>query len=86
MQGQYKNDMIGLEFDPPVPGEPKLKGEMILQNTFGMKLHHSKWWDLAALAILLAVFRVLFYMVLRYKERTSSFLHRFFCHNNPASL
>ncbi|XP_021281847.1 LOW QUALITY PROTEIN: ABC transporter G family member 15-like [Herrania umbratica] len=77
VEGQCKNDMIGLEFDPPVPGEPKLKGEMIHRNTFGIKLHHSKWWDLAALASLLAVLRILFYMVLRYKERASSILHRF---------
>ncbi|XVE95924.1 hypothetical protein REPUB_Repub02eG0177300 [Reevesia pubescens] len=77
VEGQYKNDMIGLEFDPRVPGEPKLKGEMILQSTFGIQLNHSKWWDLAALASLLAVFRIIFYMVLRYKERASSVFHRF---------
>ncbi|OMO71392.1 ABC transporter-like protein [Corchorus capsularis] len=77
VEGQYKNDMIGLEFDPPVAGDPKLKGEMILQYTFGIKLHHSKWWDLAALACLLAVFRILFYIVLRYKERAFTIFHRF---------
>ncbi|OMP10610.1 ABC transporter-like protein [Corchorus olitorius] len=77
VEGQYKNDMIGLEFDAPVAGEPKLKGEMILQYTFGIKLHHSKWWDLAALACLLAGFRILFYIVLRYKERASTIFHRF---------
>ncbi|XVE75589.1 hypothetical protein DITRI_Ditri12bG0105600 [Diplodiscus trichospermus] len=77
VEGQYKNDMIGLEFDPPVPGEPKLKGEMILHDTFGIQLHHSKWWDLAALISLLAVSRILLYIVLKYKERASSVLHRF---------
>ncbi|KAJ8622721.1 hypothetical protein MRB53_031250 [Persea americana] len=27
LQGLYKNDMIGVEFDPLIPGGPKLKGE-----------------------------------------------------------
>ncbi|KAM6592638.1 hypothetical protein CsatA_000341 [Cannabis sativa] len=49
LQGVYKNDMIGIEFDPLVAGNPKLKGEIILQTMFGMPLDHSKWWDLAAL-------------------------------------
>ncbi|KAG5517500.1 hypothetical protein RHGRI_038039 [Rhododendron griersonianum] len=26
LQGAYKNDLLGLEFDPMVPGDPKLKG------------------------------------------------------------
>ncbi|KAM7264013.1 hypothetical protein ACFE04_001696 [Oxalis oulophora] len=30
IQGQYKNEMIGLEFDPPIAGAPKLKGEEIM--------------------------------------------------------
>lgn len=29
-QGEYKNDMIGLEFDPLQPGDTKLKGDVII--------------------------------------------------------
>ncbi|PQP94881.1 ABC transporter G family member 15-like [Prunus yedoensis var. nudiflora] len=53
IQGQFKNDMIGLEFDPQVPGEPKLKGEDVLLHMYGINPKISKWWDLAALAALL---------------------------------
>ncbi|PQP94880.1 hypothetical protein Pyn_04449 [Prunus yedoensis var. nudiflora] len=73
IQGQFKNDMIGLEFDPQVPGEPKLKGEDVLLHMYGINPKISKWWDLAALAALLVCVRVIFYMVLKYKERASFF-------------
>lgn len=70
--------MIGLEFDPLVPGKPKLKGEEVLQKFFGMELNHSKWWDLVALLILLLFHRLLFYVVLKYKEKASLVLRRFY--------
>ncbi|KAF3441193.1 hypothetical protein FNV43_RR15105 [Rhamnella rubrinervis] len=71
--GQYKNDMIGLEFDPLAAGEPKLKGEYVLENMYGIRPDISKWWDLAALFCLLIFNRVIFYMVLKHKERASLF-------------
>lgn len=36
MQGAYKNDFIGLEFESLMPGEPKLSGEFIVTNVFGV--------------------------------------------------
>ncbi|XP_060967550.1 ABC transporter G family member 15 isoform X2 [Cannabis sativa] len=71
LQGVYKNDMIGIEFDPLVGGNPKLKGEMILQTMFGMPLDHSKWWDLAALVCLLISHRLILVLVLKYKDTIS---------------
>ncbi|EXC04080.1 ABC transporter G family member 15 [Morus notabilis] len=71
LQGVYKNDVIGLEFDPLVPGDPKLKGEMVLETMYGIPLDHSKWWDLAALICLLIFHRLLFFLVLKYKEKIS---------------
>ena len=69
MQGQLKNDMIGIEFDSPVQGEPRLKGEIILRDMFGVSPEISKWWNLAALACLLISLRLIFYVVLKCKER-----------------
>ncbi|XP_011045407.1 PREDICTED: ABC transporter G family member 15-like [Populus euphratica] len=69
LQGAYKNDMIGLEFDPLVPGGPKLKGEEVLTTMLGISLDHSKWWDLAAVVIILIAFRLLFFAILKFKER-----------------
>ncbi|XP_062117753.1 ABC transporter G family member 15-like [Humulus lupulus] len=71
LQGVYKNDMIGIEFDPLVAGDPKLKGEILLQTMFGMPLDHSKWWDLMALVCLLILHRLIFLLVLKYKDTIS---------------
>ncbi|KAL5154861.1 ABC transporter G family member 15 [Glycine soja] len=37
LKGQFKNDLIGLEFEPEVPGDTKIKGEEILNNMFGIR-------------------------------------------------
>lgn len=71
LEGEYKNDMIGLEFDPPQPGDPKLKGEVIINTVLGVSLDHSKWWDLAVVIIILIVYRLLFFTILKFKERAS---------------
>ncbi|XP_061955635.1 ABC transporter G family member 15-like [Populus nigra] len=72
IQGEYKNEMIGLEFDPLLPGNSKVKGETVLQTVFGIPLSHSKWWDLTALLFLLLTHRLVLYMVLKYKDRIAS--------------
>ncbi|KAK1291281.1 ABC transporter G family member 15 [Acorus calamus] len=71
LQGQYKNDLIGLEFDNLLPGSPKLSGEYIIKQIFGMNLNHSKWWDMAAIFIILISYRLLFFIILKFKERAS---------------
>ncbi|KAL9261680.1 ABC transporter G family member 15-like protein [Drosera capensis] len=71
LQGGYKNDLLGLEFDNIIPGQPKLSGAYIIQNIYGMSLDNSKWWDLAALFIIILSYRFLFFMVLKFKERAS---------------
>ncbi|KAK6119745.1 hypothetical protein DH2020_046515 [Rehmannia glutinosa] len=68
-KGAYKNDMIGIEFEGPQPGEPKLKGEVVLTSLIGISLNHSKWWDLAAVAAILISYRLLFFSILKFKER-----------------
>ncbi|KAL9261322.1 ABC transporter G family member 15-like protein [Drosera capensis] len=70
LQGGCKNDLLRLEFDM-LPGQPKLSGAYIIQNMYGMSLDHSKWWDLAAVFIILLSYRFLFFMVLKFKERAS---------------
>ncbi|KAL3529933.1 hypothetical protein ACH5RR_009255 [Cinchona calisaya] len=73
LQGGYKNDLLGVVFDPLLPGEPKLNGEDVLKNMFGLSLDHSKWWDLLALYALFISYRVLFFFILKLKERTTPF-------------
>ncbi|KAL2507107.1 ABC transporter G family member 15 [Forsythia ovata] len=31
LQGAYKNDMLGIVFDPLVPGDPKITGEHVIK-------------------------------------------------------
>ncbi|EYU46235.1 hypothetical protein ABFS82_04G061500 [Erythranthe guttata] len=69
LQGAYKNDMIGIEFDSLYPDQPKLKGEEVLTSMIGITLDHSKWWDLAAVAAILVAYRLLFFFILKLKER-----------------
>ncbi|XP_015875735.2 ABC transporter G family member 12 [Ziziphus jujuba] len=78
IQGSYKNDLLGLEFDPLVPGDPKLNGEFIITNMFGIKLSHSKWWDLAAIIAILVLYRVLFFIILKFKERALPLFRTFY--------
>ncbi|KAL3653351.1 ABC transporter G member 15 [Castilleja foliolosa] len=73
LQGAYKNDMIGMVFDPLVPGDPKIKGEDVIQNMFRISLDHSKWWDLFALFALIVCYRVTFFIILKLKERLAPF-------------
>ncbi|XP_077241693.1 ABC transporter G family member 15-like [Tasmannia lanceolata] len=86
LQGAYKNDMIGLEFDPLVPGDPKLSGEYVIQTIFKISLERSKWWDLAAVYILLVSYRSLFFLILKFKEKASPLLRRLYAKSTLRNL
>ncbi|KAL1351256.1 hypothetical protein HN51_015181 [Arachis hypogaea] len=75
IQGQYKNDLIGLEFEGMMPGDRKIKGEVILEEMFGIRTDYSKWWDIGALVCLLISYRLMFFLVLKHRERASSLFH-----------
>lgn len=68
MQGGFKNEMLGLTFDPLIAGNPKLTGEYVLTNMYGLSLDHSKWLDLLALHLLIVIYRIVFFLVLKLKE------------------
>ncbi|KAK7404312.1 hypothetical protein VNO78_05105 [Psophocarpus tetragonolobus] len=75
LQGAFKNDMIGMEFDPLEPGGPKLKGEMVLKTMLGIQVDVSKWWDLAVVILILLMLRLVFFFILKFKERVTPFLY-----------
>ncbi|KAL3653352.1 ABC transporter G member 12 [Castilleja foliolosa] len=78
LQGAYKNDMIGIEFDSPVAGGPKLKGEEVITSLLGISLSHSKWWDLVAVAVILVAYRLLFFTILKLKEKAMPMLKTYY--------
>ncbi|KAM7272282.1 hypothetical protein ACFE04_026945 [Oxalis oulophora] len=78
LQGAYKNDMLGLVFEPMTPGSPKLEGSKILTTMLGISLDHSKWWDLFAVIVLLIFYRFMFFAVIKFKEQVSPFIQVYF--------
>lgn len=74
LKGAYKNDLLGLEFEPMTPGEPKLTGEYIITNMMGLSVSYSKWLDLAMIFILLLAYRVTFFFVLKVKEAAAPYI------------
>lgn len=63
--------MLGLKFDPILPSDGrKVSGEYIMNEQLGMGTSRSKWWDLAALFFLMVIYRFLFFLVLKFKERS----------------
>ncbi|KAK4492356.1 hypothetical protein RD792_003160 [Penstemon davidsonii] len=78
LQGGLKNDIIGIEFEPLETGQLKLKGEEVLTLIFGFSLNHSKWWDLAVILVILIAYRVLFFFILKFKERAMPIWRTFY--------
>ena len=78
--------MIGLEFDPMIPGGPKLTGEMVIQTIFGIEVNRSKWWDLAAVFGILFSYRLLFFLILKFNERASPLFHTLYAKRNLRHL
>ncbi|KAL6966562.1 ABC transporter G member 15 [Sarracenia purpurea var. burkii] len=78
LQGAYKNDLIGLQFDPLVPGDPKLKGSYVIEKMYEIPLDHNKWWDLFAVLMILISYRIAFFFVLKFKERASPWFQSFY--------
>ncbi|XP_071700232.1 ABC transporter G family member 12 [Rutidosis leptorrhynchoides] len=78
LQGAYKNDLIGLEFESEYGGDVKLPGEIILSTVLGMPVDHSKWWDLAAVLALIILYRTLFFIILKLKERAEPMVRKIY--------
>lgn len=74
LKGAYKNDLLGLEFEPMTPGGDKLTGEYIITNMMGLSVSYSKWWDLAMIFILLLAYRITFFFVLKVKEAIAPYI------------
>lgn len=63
--------MLGLMFDPILPSDgPKVSGDYIMSEQLGIGTSRSKWWDLAALFFLMVIYRCLFFLMLKLKERS----------------
>lgn len=75
MQGAFKNEMIGIEYDSPLPLVPKMKGELILETVLGINPAQSKWLDLGVVMMILVAYRLLFFAILKFREKVFPLIH-----------
>ncbi|KAG7941931.1 hypothetical protein I3843_16G073600 [Carya illinoinensis] len=68
VQGQYQNDLKGLFFDNQRLDLPKISGEYILENVYQINVHRSKWVDLGVIFSMIAIYRILFFMLIKISE------------------
>ncbi|MCO5592549.1 hypothetical protein L7F22_046552 [Adiantum nelumboides] len=67
-EGFYKNDFRGLTFENNVRGGPAISGDSVLRDTFQVK-SFSKWVDLLILVGMAVVYRLLFFGLIKLKEK-----------------
>ncbi|KFK35849.1 hypothetical protein AALP_AA4G044900 [Arabis alpina] len=76
LQGAFKNEMIGNVYDSPFPlGPPKMTGELILATNLGINPARSKWVDLVVVMMILIAYRLLFFAILKFKEKVFPLIH-----------
>ncbi|CAF2055269.1 unnamed protein product [Brassica napus] len=75
LQGAFKNEMIGVEYDSPLPLVQKMKGELILQTVLGINPAQSKWLDLGVVMMILVAYRLLFFAMLKFREKVFPLIH-----------
>ncbi|KAH7518619.1 hypothetical protein FEM48_Zijuj09G0190400 [Ziziphus jujuba var. spinosa] len=69
-QGLFKNEYEGLVFlNGEIGGPPTINGEEILINKWQVEMGHSKWVDLAVLLGMVVIYRILFLIIIKIKEK-----------------
>ncbi|MCO5612117.1 hypothetical protein L7F22_066379 [Adiantum nelumboides] len=78
LQGQYKNDLLGLEFASRDGLSPPLSGEQILRESFQIDLSWNKWWDTAIVFVNIAVYRCIFFVNIKLSEKVAPHMRAFY--------
>ncbi|KAK7400336.1 hypothetical protein VNO78_11542 [Psophocarpus tetragonolobus] len=71
-QGMFKNEFEGLRFatnDVGGDSHSFISGEQALRNTWQVDMSYSKWVDLAILVGMIVLYRVLFFIIIKIKEK-----------------
>ncbi|KDP40917.1 hypothetical protein JCGZ_24916 [Jatropha curcas] len=77
-QGLFKNEFEGLKFANYISGGPKMiSGEEILRDDWQVELSYSKWVDLAILFGMVVLYRVLFLVIIKIKEKVKPLISDF---------
>lgn len=78
LQGQYKNDLLGLQFESKDGLSPPLSGEQILRDSFQIDLSWNKWWDTAVVFSNILVYRAIFFINIKLNEKMTPYLRAFY--------
>ncbi|XP_071931366.1 ABC transporter G family member 1-like [Coffea arabica] len=80
-QGLYKNEFEGLKFpsnELMKGGSSSIDGETILRHTWQVEMGYSKWIDLAVLFLMVILYRLLFFGIIKVGERIKPLVKRFY--------
>lgn len=82
LQGQYQNDLLGMEFDNQSPLLPKITGEYLVKEVFEIDTNRSKWWDLAVIASMVVIYRIIFFVMIKISEDISPWVRGKLAHRS----
>ncbi|GAB4848739.1 ATP-binding cassette sub- G member 1 [Ancistrocladus abbreviatus] len=68
-QGFYKNEFEGLTFPSNQDGGGTITGDEILRSVWQVEMGYSKWVDLAILAAMVVVYRLMFFGIIKAAEK-----------------
>ncbi|GAB4848712.1 hypothetical protein Ancab_003439 [Ancistrocladus abbreviatus] len=68
-QGLYKNEYEGLTFPSNQDGGGTITGDEILRSVWQVEMGYSKWLDLAILAGMVVVYRLMFFGIIKAAEK-----------------
>eukprot|EP01018_Ginkgo_biloba_P007521 Gb_18495 [translate_table: standard] len=75
-QGFYKNDFEGLNFGSKEVGGTIVSGDEILRETWQVEMSYSKWVDLLILGGMVIVYRLLFFLIIKLKEKAKPIIRK----------
>lgn len=78
LQGQYQNDLLGLEFDNQYPYYPKISGEYVVSTVFQIDIKRSKWWDLSVILSMIIIYRIIFFIMIKISEDVTPWVRGYF--------
>eukprot|EP01018_Ginkgo_biloba_P002228 Gb_14532 [translate_table: standard] len=77
-QGFYKNEFEGLNFGSKEVGDASINGDEILRETWHVEMGYSKWVDLLILGGMVIVYRLLFFLIIKLKEKARPIIRKMF--------
>ncbi|XP_074380438.1 ABC transporter G family member 1-like isoform X2 [Apium graveolens] len=77
-EGFYKNEYIGLTFPNEKAGGPRtITGDEILEDIWQVDNSYSKWVDMTILLLMVATYRILFFLIVKGAEKYKPMIREF---------